>query len=77
MSTVGYGLDWATMDLVDSLPPSIVKDKPYTFNESYLSDYYTFTQMLLSFPPVSGVGNGLHLGVKFGCCDDGLSVGVH
>ena len=33
LSTTGHVLDYAMMDLVDNLPPSIVKDKPHAFNE--------------------------------------------
>lgn len=40
--TTSHELDCVKVDLVDDLGPSILKDKPYTFNESYLSDYYRF-----------------------------------
>jgi len=38
VSTEGYGLDCAKVNLVDHLQLSIVKDKPYAFNDGYLCD---------------------------------------
>ena len=39
------------MDLVEHWPPSIVKDKVYTFNEDYLSHFCSFMRLMLSMPP--------------------------
>ena len=44
----GCGLDGV---MVDSLPPSIIQDKPYTVDEGFLSDCYRFTTLLMSMPP--------------------------
>jgi len=45
------GLDDVTMD---SLPPSIIEDKPYAVDESYVSDCCRFITLLMSVPPMSG-----------------------
>jgi len=45
----GHILDYAKMDLVENLLPSIVKDKPCAYNEHYFSDYYRFSRVLLVF----------------------------
>ena len=42
VSTDNHGLGYCAVDLVNDLPPSIVKDKPYDFSEGYLCDYHRF-----------------------------------
>ena len=42
------------MDLVKHLSPSIIKDKPYTFDEGYLSTFCRFEQLMLCLPPLHG-----------------------
>ena len=49
----GQGLDHVNMDLVEPLPPDIVKDEPNAFNEDYLSHCCRFTQSIVSLPPLS------------------------
>ena len=44
VSTKVHGLDCAKVDLVNNFSSSIVKDKPYSFHEGYLSDYCRFLQ---------------------------------
>jgi len=62
---------------VENLPLSIVKDKHYAFNDTYLSDYCMFARVLMSLPPLDGVKNDFYLGVEFDCCDGGPSDSVH
>jgi len=47
----GSGLDSAT---VDSMPPSIIKDRPYAVDEGYLSACCRFVTLWMSIPPISG-----------------------
>jgi len=46
----GHRLDCVKVNLVENLPPNIVKDEPYAFDESYLSNWCSFVQMMLSIP---------------------------
>jgi len=48
----GSGLDGVT---VDSLPPSIIEDKPCAVDEGYLSGLCRFVTLMMSMPPVEGV----------------------
>ena len=48
VSTEGHMFDYTKVDLVNNLPPSIVQDEPYGFNERYLSDSCRFVKVLLS-----------------------------
>ena len=65
------------MGLAKVLPPSIVKDESYTFDEGYSSNYYKFAQVLLSLPPLGIVEIDIDFKLKFGCCDGGLFNGFH
>jgi len=51
----GEGFDHVKVNLVEHLPPSIVKDKPHTFDEGYLSRLYRFVQLVFSMAPLSGL----------------------
>ena len=63
------------MDLVEHWPPSIVKDKVYTFNEDYLSHFCSFMRLMLSMPPYL-VLLDIDMEYKFGCCKGGPSHGA-
>ena len=60
----GYGLDCTMVDSVDNFPPTMVKDKPYAFNEDYLSDYDKFAHVLMSFSPLGSLEHDFHLGLS-------------
>jgi len=49
----GYGLDGV---MVDSLPPSIVENKPYAIDEGCLSNLCRFVTLMMSMPPMDGIG---------------------
>ena len=72
MSIEGHGVDYVKLDLVDNLPPSIVKEEPYAFDEGYSSDCYRLVRVLLSLPLLGDVEVDLDLEVEFGCCDGSL-----
>jgi len=49
----GYGLDGV---MVNSLPPSIIKDDPHAVDEGYLSNLCRFVSLMMSMPPMDGIG---------------------
>jgi len=66
----GSGLDGVT---IDSLSPSIIKDKPYAVDKDYLSDCCRFITLMMSMPPTSGEVHELDLDfeLEFGPFDRG------
>jgi len=49
----GYGLDGV---MVDSLPPSIVKNKPYVVDEGCFNNLFRFVTLMISMPPMDDIG---------------------
>ena len=56
---------------VKPLPLSIVKDKPYSFGEGYLSYCCIFLCLLLSKPPLSRVKHDIDAELNFDFCEGG------
>ena len=73
----GQRFDSDKSDEVEHLPPSMVKDELYAFDEGYLSDCYWFAQVLLCLPPLGDVGFNLDMSVEFGRYDGGPSDHAH
>ena len=46
------------------MPPSIPKVKAYASNESPMSEYCRFAQVVLSLPPLEGVDLDFDLGIE-------------
>jgi len=44
------GLNSVKVNLVEHLPPNIVQDKPYAFEDIYLSNCYRFAQLMIYMP---------------------------
>jgi len=61
---------------MDSLPPSIVKDKPYAIDEGYLSEFCRFMTILMYVPPMNGGEHKLHVNVEIEF-EGGLFDGAH
>ena len=69
----GSRLDGVT---VDSLPPSIVEHEPYAVDEGCLSNLCKFMTLVMSMPPMDGIG--CHVDVEFDVvCEGGPSDGAH
>ena len=64
----GSGLDGV---MVDSLPPSIIKDRPDDVDEGYVSDSCRCITLMMSMPPMSGGVHELDLDfeLEFGSFD--------
>jgi len=64
----GSGVDGVK---VDSFPPSIIEDNPYTIDEGYMSGCCRFVTLLMFMPPMSGGVPDLDVDVelKFGPFD--------
>jgi len=74
VSTKGPNLDYAKAEFAAPIPPSITKDGPSSFNESSLSAYCMFAQLLTSLPPIERVDLDFDLGIE---SSSGLSNGAH
>ena len=46
-------------------PPSIPEIEAYAYNESSISDYCSFPQVVLSLPPIEGVDLDFDFGIKY------------
>jgi len=46
-------------------PPSIPEIEAYAYNESSISDYCRFPQVVLSLPPIEGVHLEFDLGIEY------------
>jgi len=57
------------------MSPSISKVEAHASNESTMSDYYRFSQAILSLPPMEGFDTEFNLGVEQG--DMSQSGGPH
>ena len=53
------------MDFASSTPPSIPEFKAYTSNESFMSGYYMFAQLVLSLPLMEGVDLDFYMRIKY------------
>ena len=69
----GYGLDGV---MVDSLPPIIVENKPYTVDEGCLSNLCRFVTLMMYMMPMDGIG--CYVNMKFDVTfEGGPSNGAH
>ena len=57
-------LGYANMEFAAPTPPSISKVETYASNESSMSDYCRFAQVVLSLPPIEGVDFDFDLGIE-------------
>ena len=65
------------MNLVEHLPPNIIKGEPFTFDKGYLSNWYRFAQLVLSLPPFCGGEIDVGMKFEFGCCEGSPFDGAH
>jgi len=56
------------------MQPSITEVEAYTSNESYMSGYYKFAQVVLSLPPMERVDLDFDIGIEHD--DNGPSDGA-
>jgi len=68
------GLYYARVEFNVVAPSSITENEPYATNVVSMSDYYKFTQVVQSIPPVDYINCDFHLGVEF---DNGHFDGAH
>jgi len=69
----GQRLDYVK---VESMPPSIVKGKPYAVDEGYLSDLCKFVSLMTSMPPMSEVERDMDVDIEI-AFEGGPSDGAH
>jgi len=62
ISTEDSGQGYAKVEFSAPTPPS--KVEAYASNESPMSNYYRFMQMVLSFPPMEGVDLDFDIGIE-------------
>jgi len=64
ISTDDLHQEYVKVEFTAPTPLSIPEVESYTSNESSLSDYYRFTQVVLSLPPMEEVDLDVDLGIE-------------
>jgi len=61
---------------VEPLPLSIIKEKPHSFYEGYLSYYHRYITLPLAMAPLSGANHDMDVEVELDFYEGGLSNGA-